>query len=59
MQQETYRQWVSARKARAVAKKQEWEAFKAERYGTPGLRDEVWEREVLTQPAAIKIATYA
>ncbi|MFV0435421.1 MAG: thiamine pyrophosphate-dependent enzyme [Leucobacter sp.] len=31
-----------------------WVAFKQERYDTPVLRDEVWEREVLTQPAALK-----
>lgn len=37
-------------------KKQEWEAFKAERYAQPRLRDEVWNAEVLTQPAAIKTA---
>ena len=35
----------------------EWEAFKAERYAHPTLHDEVWGREVLTQPAAIKVAT--
>ncbi|MBI4517439.1 MAG: thiamine pyrophosphate-binding protein [Deltaproteobacteria bacterium] len=34
-----------------------WEAFKAERYQTPCLFDEVWKRAVLTQPAAIKAAT--
>jgi len=34
-----------------------WEAFKAERYATPCLYDDVWGAEVLTQPAAIKIAT--
>ena len=37
-------------------KKQEWEAFKAERYQTPRLYDDVWKEEVLTQPAAIKAA---
>lgn len=37
-------------------KKQQWEAFKAERYNSPCLYDEVWDREVLTQPAAIKTA---
>lgn len=35
-------------------KKAQWEAFKAQRYATPTLRDDVWGREVLTQPAAIK-----
>ena len=35
-------------------KRAEWEAFKKKRYETPCLDDEVWGREVLTQPAAIK-----
>jgi len=34
-----------------------WEAFKAERYATPSLHDDLWGADVLTQPAAIKIAT--
>ena len=34
----------------------ELEALKAERYAHPVLHDETWERPVLTQPAAIKIA---
>jgi len=38
-------------------KRAEWEAFKAERYARPVLHDQVWGREVLTQPAAIKVAT--
>lgn len=37
-------------------KKREWDAFKAERYRAPCLHDEVWARDVLTQPAAIKAA---
>ncbi|MDY6913318.1 MAG: thiamine pyrophosphate-dependent enzyme [Planctomycetota bacterium] len=37
-------------------KKNQWEAFKAERYKTPCLHDEAWGRDVLTQPAAIKAA---
>ena len=40
-----------------AAKKAEWEDFKRERYERPILPDEVWGREVLTQPAAIKLAT--
>ncbi len=36
--------------------KHEWEVFKQKRYDTPTLYDETWGREVLTQPAAIKIA---
>jgi len=37
--------------------KRKWEAFKAERYRRPTLPDATWGGEVLTQPAAIKIAT--
>lgn len=33
-----------------------WQAFKEERYKHPVLHDEVWGRDVLTQPAAIKVA---
>ncbi len=35
-------------------KKQEWEIFKQTRYNKPTLWDNVWGRDVLTQPAAIK-----
>ncbi len=38
-------------------KKQEWDAFKAERYSQPRLHDDAWNEELLTQPAAIKAAT--
>jgi 3D-(3,5/4)-trihydroxycyclohexane-1,2-dione acylhydrolase (decyclizing) len=34
-----------------------WEAFKQKRYAAPTLHDPRWGGEVLTQPAAIKIAT--
>ncbi len=34
-----------------------WGAFKAERYASPCLADEYWGETVLTQPAAVKIAT--
>ncbi len=44
--------WLEA----CLAKKQEWQAFKAARYARPTLFDPVWGREVLTQPAAIKAA---
>lgn len=40
-----------------TAKRREWDAFREERYQNPCLYDEVWGREVLTQPAAIKTAT--
>lgn len=36
--------------------KQEWEAFKARRWAQPVLFSRTWGREVLTQPAAIKLA---
>jgi 3D-(3,5/4)-trihydroxycyclohexane-1,2-dione acylhydrolase (decyclizing) len=36
--------------------RQAWEAFKARRYERPVLYDEVWRDEVLTQPAALKVA---
>jgi 3D-(3,5/4)-trihydroxycyclohexane-1,2-dione acylhydrolase (decyclizing) len=35
----------------------DWESFKQERYAHPTLHDPRWGGEVLTQPAAIKIAT--
>lgn len=37
--------------------KQEWIDFKAERYQTPTLFDEMWQREVLTQPAVLRTVT--
>jgi len=40
-----------------AAKKAEWQEFKRERENHPILADEYWGRPVLTQPAAIKIAT--
>ena len=39
-----------------VEQRRAWEAFKAQRYGRPTLYDEVWGGEILTQPAAIKVA---
>lgn len=36
------------------SKKAEWQSFKQKRFDNPTLYDEVWKREVLTQPAAIK-----
>lgn len=42
------------------AKKDEWTAFKAERIHAAPLNDEVWQRPVLTQPAAIHaVSTFA
>jgi len=37
-------------------KKREWGHFKEERYNHPVLFDEKWQRELLTQPAAIKLS---
>jgi 3D-(3,5/4)-trihydroxycyclohexane-1,2-dione acylhydrolase (decyclizing) len=42
---------------RCTQKRREWEDFKNERFKNPTLYDETWQCEVLTQPAAIKIAT--
>ena len=36
-------------------KKSEWIAYKRQRFEGPPLRDDVWQKPVLTQPAAIKI----
>jgi 3D-(3,5/4)-trihydroxycyclohexane-1,2-dione acylhydrolase (decyclizing) len=44
--------WFTA----CTEKKREWEAFKAERYRNPCLYDDLWKAEVLTQPAAVKVA---
>jgi 3D-(3,5/4)-trihydroxycyclohexane-1,2-dione acylhydrolase (decyclizing) len=38
-------------------KRREWENFKQQRYDQPTLYDEVWGKDVLTQPAVIKAAT--
>ncbi|MBT9386829.1 hypothetical protein KM176_23505 [Pseudooceanicola sp. CBS1P-1] len=43
--------WLEA----CAAKKKEWLGYKAERLALPPLRDTVWQRDVLAQPAAIGI----
>jgi 3D-(3,5/4)-trihydroxycyclohexane-1,2-dione acylhydrolase (decyclizing) len=43
--------------ADCAAKRYVWEAFKQERYDNPVLADDTWGRAVLTQPAAIKLAS--
>jgi len=48
---------VSKWAAACHQKRQEWDAFKAERYKTPCLHDDLWKGHVLTQPAVIKAAT--
>ncbi len=45
--------WLAA----CRAEREKWEAYKRERYEAPTLHDEVWKESVLTQPAAIKVAT--
>ncbi|MCP1200452.1 thiamine pyrophosphate-binding protein [Notoacmeibacter sp. MSK16QG-6] len=46
--------------AACADKKKEWQAFKAERFAHPPVKDRVWQRPVLTQPAAIHtVATFA
>jgi 3D-(3,5/4)-trihydroxycyclohexane-1,2-dione acylhydrolase (decyclizing) len=44
-------EWLEA----CAAKKKEWADFKAKRYACPPLRDDAWQKPVLTQPVAIKI----
>ncbi|HET9714941.1 MAG TPA: thiamine pyrophosphate-dependent enzyme [Pseudolabrys sp.] len=43
--------WLRA----CAEKKFEWSAYKRQRYACPPLRDEAWQKAVLTQPTAIKI----
>jgi 3D-(3,5/4)-trihydroxycyclohexane-1,2-dione acylhydrolase (decyclizing) len=43
--------WLQA----CAGKKVEWAAYKRKRFESPPLRDQVWQRPVLSQPAAIKI----
>jgi 3D-(3,5/4)-trihydroxycyclohexane-1,2-dione acylhydrolase (decyclizing) len=43
--------WLKA----CADKKAEWSAYKQKRYACAPLRDEAWQKPVLTQPAAIKI----
>jgi 3D-(3,5/4)-trihydroxycyclohexane-1,2-dione acylhydrolase (decyclizing) len=45
--------WLAA----CRAEREKWEMYKRERYERPTLHDEVWKESVLTQPAAIKVAT--
>ena len=45
------RAWLDA----CAAKKAEWAAFKAQRFAAAPVEDDVWQKPVLVQPAAIKI----
>ncbi len=44
-------EWLKA----CAAKKAEWSAYKRKRFECAPLRDEVWQKPVLAQPAAIKV----
>ena len=44
--------WMSA----CTQQRQAWEEFKQQRYNTPTLYDKAWDKELLTQPMAIKVA---
>jgi 3D-(3,5/4)-trihydroxycyclohexane-1,2-dione acylhydrolase (decyclizing) len=46
-------EWLQA----CAEKKKSWQEYKLLRYKTPVLEDDYWDEPVLTQPAAIKIAT--
>ncbi|MGE5249434.1 MAG: thiamine pyrophosphate-dependent enzyme, partial [Bacteroidota bacterium] len=46
-------EWLNS----CAVKKAEWQVFKEERLANPTLPDEYWGDTVLTQPAAIRIAT--
>jgi 3D-(3,5/4)-trihydroxycyclohexane-1,2-dione acylhydrolase (decyclizing) len=46
-------EWITA----CDIQKQKWQSFKVERFLNPVLKDEYWGKHVLTQPAAIQIAT--
>ena len=46
-------EWLYA----CTEKKNEWQAFKKQRYMNPVLQDDYWGKPVLTQPAVIQIAT--
>ncbi|MFH1983513.1 MAG: thiamine pyrophosphate-dependent enzyme [Pseudomonadota bacterium] len=43
--------------ARCQDSRSRWDAFRKARYDTPQLHDALWQKPVLTQPAAIKAAT--
>jgi len=47
----TKQNWLKA----CAAKKKEWADYKAERYAAAPIKDAVWQRPALAQPAAIKV----
>ena len=50
---DTPSEWMTA----CAQQRRAWEKFRAQRFNTPTLYDEAWGEEILTQPAAIKVAT--
>ena len=50
--QKTTSEWLS----KCLAKKQEWQAFKKDRFDAATIEDDFWKIPLLTQPQVIKIA---
>ena len=50
--QKTTSEWLS----KCLAKKQEWQAFKKDRFDAATIEDHIWTIPLLTQPQVIKIA---
>ena len=50
--QKTTSEWLS----KCLAKKQEWQAFKKDRFDAATIEDHIWKIPLLTQPQVIKIA---
>ncbi len=50
--QKTTSEWLS----RCLAKKQEWQTFKKDRFDAATIEDDIWKIPLLTQPQVIKIA---
>ena len=50
--QKTTSEWLS----KCLAKKQEWQAFKKDRFDADTIEDHIWKIPLLTQPQVIKIA---
>ena len=50
--QKNKNEWLS----KCLAKKQEWQAFKKDRFDAATIEDDIWKIPLLTQPQVIKIA---
>ncbi len=50
--QKTTSEWLS----KCLAKKQEWQTFKKDRFDAATIEDDIWKIPLLTQPQVIKIA---